>query len=229
MFNKNIIKFVTDDALLYEKRPVAPSLSYAPAWWKSLDKDFVTDNGWISSTVKTCPGFVDLYKNSFALPIDRQMQIQERDGRILWIPEDAGESHADFQTNDFFKNDFYHLKISLNYSICTGKNNKDKFLITNNFWGDRKNIHVLNGVIQPSAPFMIRINMFIPKGFGMLTFEHGDILAHIIPLSGKKYRIKREFLFGEKFNEYHKASLVISKGFRTTVLRRDLNKYVGDR
>ena len=40
MSKTNVIKFVTDDAYIHDHRPMAPSLKYAPEWWKKLPKNF---------------------------------------------------------------------------------------------------------------------------------------------------------------------------------------------
>ena len=42
MSKTNVIKFVTDDAYIYDHKPMAPSLKYAPEWWKKLPRHFVS-------------------------------------------------------------------------------------------------------------------------------------------------------------------------------------------
>ena len=61
MSKTNVIKFVTDDAYIYDHRPMAPSLKYAPEWWKRLPKNFSTqqlDARVFNPTMKQCPGSV---------------------------------------------------------------------------------------------------------------------------------------------------------------------------
>lgn len=218
MSKTNVIKFVTDDAYIYDHRPMAPSLKYAPEWWKKLPRRMVSQdprNAHLNPTAKGCPGFVDLYKYSFALPIDMELELSEyvtEDNKIglRWTSEDAGSIHPDVQTGGAFADRYHHFKIHHKWSFAT--ETPENFLITNNFWGDRLNIHVLNGVMticKNAVP--MRTNMFIPKGFGSLRFKYGDIIAHAIPLSGKKYVVEKEHMIGEEYDKYHRYNITFSR------------------
>ena len=231
MSKTNVIKFVTDDAYIYDHRPMAPSLKYAPEWWKRLPKNFSTqqlDARVFNPTMKQCPGFVELYKHSFALPVDNEIEISEyitADDKlgIRYYPEDSGSVHPDVQTGNAFNEHYHHFKISCRYSFAT--ETPDNFLMTNNFWGDRLNIHVVNGVLpigKNAVP--LRINMYIPKGFGVLKFNYGDIITHAIPLSGKKYIVEKEFMMGEDYRKYHRYNESLMRAHLTgSKIRKEMN------
>lgn len=231
MSKTNVIKFVTDDAYIYDHKPMAPSMKYAPEWWKKLPRHFVapeTTNPVLNPTMKGCPGFIDLYKYSFALPLDLEFELSEfvtDDNKIgiRYCPEDAGTIHPDVQTGDAFSERYHHFKISCRYSFAT--EDADDFLITNNFWGDKLNIHVVNGVMRTCKHAVpLRINMFLPKGFGVLKFNYGDIIAHAIPLSGKKYVVEKEFMIGDEYTKYHKYHSVLSRAHLDgTRIRKEMN------
>lgn len=218
MSKTNVIKFVTDDAYIHDHKPMAPSLKYAPEWWKKLPRHFVSqreNDSVLNPTIKGCPGFVELYKYSFALPLDLEFEISEyitEDNKLglRYYPEDAGSVHPDVQTGNAFSDRYHHFKVSCRYSFAT--ESSDNFLITNNFWGDRLNIHVLNGVLPASKNAVpLRINMYIPKGFGVLKFHYGDIIAHAIPLSDKKYVVEKKLMMGDEYRKYHKYNEVLQR------------------
>ena len=230
MSETNVIKFVTDDAYIYDHKPMAPSMKYAPEWWKKLPKHFVsqgTHNPVLNPTMKGCPGFIDLYKHSFALPLDLELELSEfvtDDNKIgiRYAPEDAGSIHPDEQSGDAFVERYHHFKIHHRWSFAT--ETPENFLITNNFWGDKLNIHVVNGVMPVSKNALpMRINMFIPKGFGHLRFKYGDIIAHVIPLSGKKYVVEKELMIGEEYDKYHKYIKVFGRAhLDATRIRKEM-------
>ena len=65
MSKTNVIKFVTDDAYIYDHKPMAPSMKYAPEWWKKLPRHFVapeTTNPVLNPTMKGCPGFINFWE-----------------------------------------------------------------------------------------------------------------------------------------------------------------------
>ena len=123
----NVIKFVTDDAYIHDYKPMAPSLKYAPEWWKKLPRHFVSQDETqplMNPTMKGCPGFIDLYKNSFALPLDLELEISEfltDDNKIgiRYSPESAGSIHPDVQTGSAFSERYHHFKIVCRYSFVT--------------------------------------------------------------------------------------------------------------
>ena len=227
----NVIKFVTDDAYIYDHKPVAPSMKYAPEGWQQLPQTFVSpapSNPVLNPTMKTCPGFIDLYKYSFALPLDLEFELSEfvtDDNKIgiRYGPNNAGMIHPGEQMGHAFDERYHHFKIHLRYSFAT--ETPENFLLTNNFWGDKLNIHVVNGVLPVGKNALpMRINMFIPKGFGYLTFKNGDIIAHVIPLSGKKYVVEKEFMIGEEYKKYHRYMETFSRlHLNASKVRKDMN------
>ena len=231
MSKTNVIKFVTDDAYIHDYRPMAPSLKYAPEWWKKLPRHFVSQDEAhpvVNPSMKGCPGFIDLYKNSFALPVDCEIELSEfilDDNKVAlrWWPEHAGSIHPDVQTGNAFSDRYHHFKVSCRYSFAT--ESSDNFLITNNFWGDRLNIHVLNGVMPSTKNALpLRINMYIPKGFGYLKFNYGDIIAHAIPLSGKKYVVEKKLMMGDEYVKYHRYHQVLARTrLDATKIRREIS------
>ena len=230
MSKTNVIKFVTDDAYIYDYKPMAPSMKYAPEWWKKLPKHFVSPEIYHpvkNPTVKGCPGFIELYKHSFALPLDLEFELSEfltDDNRIglRYFPETAGSIHPDEQSGHAFAEGYHHFKIHHRWSFAT--ETLERFLVTNNFWGDRLNIHVVNGVMPIyNKPTPMRTNMFIPKGFGHLHFKYGDIVAHIIPLSGKKYVVEKELMIGEEYEKYHKYNKTFGRAhLSSTRIRKEM-------
>ena len=231
MSKTNVIKFVTDDAYIYDHKPMAPSLKYAPEWWKKLPKHFVSpkeNEPLMNPTMKGCPGFIELYKHSFALALDCEIELSEfitDDNKVAlrYWPENAGSIHPDVQTGDAFGDRYHHFKANCRYSFAT--ETPENFLMTNNFWGDRLNIHVVNGVLPVGKNAVpLRINMYIPKGFGVLKFSYGDIITHAIPLSGKKYIVEKEFMMGEDYHKYHRYSESLMRAHLSgSKIRKEMN------
>ena len=71
----------TNQAGVYEYFPINKSTKHLPDWWLSLPKlqNFENEAGipFELSTMKRCPGFVDLYKKSFTLSSYTELKIKQ--------------------------------------------------------------------------------------------------------------------------------------------------------
>lgn len=175
--------------------PITRSTKQFPEWWKKIPGTipFQESNG-ISidrSTMKRCNGFLDLYKNSFTLPMwtDFKIEIgQEEDKSFLrWYISDDTEvtSHDSKQWANNFSQ-FKQIKILSPWRLK--EKTGCKFAFISPSWSlleNLKDFHIMPGVVDYKYQHSTHVNMFVPYKIGEYIINVGTPLAHIIPLTEK--------------------------------------------
>ena len=207
------------------------------SWWNKLPtipRDNVDPT---KANMKTCVGFIDFYKNAISLPSCFELMInydKENNETINWFPpasQNGTNSYQDFakdsyspivevhhpaQWGDAFP-DMRQFKYIYPWHVEGPKNHK--FLITNNFWQTKKDLQVLNGVLDFYYQHSLNLQFFMKAESQEVVFKYGESPAVLVPLNEKiKYKINYNYVSKEEWNRLNASHqhpyIVMSKSYQ---------------
>ena len=94
-----------------------------------------------------------------------------------------------------------------------------KFLITNNFWQTKKDLQVLNGVLDFYNQHSLNLQFFMKAESQKFVFKYGESPAVLVPLNEKiKYKINYNYVSKEEWNRlrahHQHPYLAMSNGYQ---------------
>lgn len=192
---KIVVDTFTNNPLLAQSTAcIQPAARFYPDWWKATNKTFSSVNGnnmvIDGPTIKSCQGIIDLYKNSFILPLwsDLVMEVYEDNYSWQWAELSSPDinSHPPAQFDNPVNNlsQWHHAKFVSPW-FCVSKSDI-KFACVEPVWTTIENnyfIKYLSGVIDFKYQHSMNINMFIPKIPRRLKFDFAQPIYQIIPLT----------------------------------------------
>jgi len=205
----------TASANAYEFSPIEPANKFIPDWWKAIPKTHTPLAGVEMGTMKSCAGFIDLYRKGVMLPIwsDLVVRIQE-DGSYQYNFADllsSAEHHSSAQVGTLLE-DFsaIHLKIHSPWLFECKEGISWHF--SQPVWNQTaaKDYCVLTGILDYRYSTSTNINILFKRANNIVTFSHGDPLVHIIPLSERPLHIKNHLISQEEYNKKYTLNKPIS-------------------
>ena len=197
---------------IHDLFPIRKANHFYPEWWKDLPKTFEVksefDVNVPVSTMKSCIGFINLYRNGFILPLWSDLIIEKDINGCRYqfsSPDNQGiHDHDPAQYVGAFENST-HMKILSPWILKekTGVN----FLWTEPTWNNItlfENLNVLPGIMDFKYQHGSNINALIPNIDIKLLIKAGEPLVHIIPISEKDVKIKTHVITE---NEYKKMNV----------------------
>jgi len=202
---KYVVDFVTNDFKTYEYFPIEKSNRFIPDWWKNIPEQYSNDvfktKGNTLNTLKRCPGFLDVYKHSYTLPLWTECEIIidkdiNEDGYSVMASDGTGiTSHPSFQAGKFMSsNSLIHFKF---HSPWMGYSTKRKDLLWN--WSPAvwNNPKLLNDLFVPTAFRNFRggsgtnIHTFMDSSTNtVLNIDAGTPMIHMVPMTDCKVEVK---------------------------------------
>jgi len=190
---------------LAESYPIKRSSHYTPDWWQTLNsvESVMQRNGITVNvpTMKTCTGIVELFKNSWTIPLWSDFKIKTgADGSFGFVSptklseqiifSEPIECHDSYQYNHAFKK-LIHLKFISPWLMYekTGVN----FLLMGADWtmfDKHPELKILTGILSFHIPATSNINCFLPKQNDEFLLEAGTPLAYLIPITERKVEFK---------------------------------------
>jgi hypothetical protein len=187
---------------------------FLPEWWKYISGHFtqVNDYGMMieRDTIKSCPGFVDHYKQGFMIPLWSDLNIEtDEDGSYKYFFAGAESnddpnykqivSHPASQYGYQLENKI-HLKINTPWSIVekTGV----RFVCVEPTWSyiDKNfDMTILPGNLQFQVNTSTNVNIFLPKKSQSIHLDYGMPLYHIIPMSENDIEFKYHLVDNETY------------------------------
>jgi hypothetical protein len=211
----NVDCFTFNDTAYTNFAPDIASKFY-PKEFKKLDNSIrLKNNPNINSklmsemnTIRLCNGVTDLYTNGFILPswqdiilestIDGNIFLDERTSNMLNKP--AIQIHDRWQFGNDLYPAFNHVKLLSHWFF----KEKTGVQFTWNMcdW-DRSDIadkvRILSAVLDFKHQTATNVNMFIKKD-STISYNAGDPLVHLIPLSEKRVKIHKHLLSVEEYD-----------------------------
>jgi hypothetical protein len=230
-----IVDAFTYDQAHAESYPIVEASKYLPNWWKELP--MVTNDPTFSKghalaktgTMKRCRGFIDMYNNSFILPLWSDVSIEmylSVDGVKQWRYNFSDnisnlEVHHESQFTNFIDYQKYqHIKFQPRWKLKESKG--IKFYVTHPTWNmghTNFKFQVLPGVLNFKYQTSIAINTLwkypdVLEKIDSTLLEADTPLAHIIPLTDKPVNIKTHIVTQEEFNRHSGSTSKFSGIYR---------------
>lgn len=215
---------------IYEMTPIVYAMNAVPEWWKKLDKSELSFD-WKhftsprkTMTMKTCYGFLELYKRGVILEnwCDLKIKVEPNGFRYMFSDGQKPEEHSRHQIGTGFK-DFHQLKLSSPW-IFKEKTGV-KFHFNGTMWDlEDYNFRVVPGVVDFRLNGYTNVNIMIPKIECEYSIPVGQSLAHIIPLSEKNLKIKNHLISRQEYDTISRHSSSLYMGWRGVKKLLDRNK-----
>ena len=207
------------------------SMTRLPDWFSKIEK-----HDHRGSTLRQCPGFIELFKNSISIPMWQDLSLTYKDSEILYIdapnrkniigPDayDIVQQHHNYQWGDQWK---YHTHIKVMNPWIVQCKKPIPFLLHDPTWHKEKitDWQVVPGVNEFVVNSVLHLNMYLPryKKEKTVEWQAGDIMAYLTPLVDTKINIiveqvsTEEYMRQSKFifaNSYPKSLQRINKILR---------------
>lgn len=207
---KLVLDCFTERVNVYDYAPIRLANKNLPDWWKQLPKhEEIDDSLFGRPNMKSCYGLIDLYKTGIILPMWSDIRfLLSPDGSLKFQYSDQ-TSTADFHSPDQRKgwaspDKYTHIKLispwffsckeNISWMLIPPMYNQDdliSYLIC---------IGILNFKYQSSTN--INIILPIPKERKIIQIDHGQPVAHIIPLAdNREIEIKNHLMSAEDYKK----------------------------
>jgi len=208
----NVNCFVHENYLYLEKTaPIAPAYKFYPDWWKNLEKEyFDMESMKTSNNMRTCSGFIELFKKGFILPMWSDLAIKtDVNGKLQSYRYDFSDSksklieHHNSLTEGFYP-DHWIFKLHSPWIIKADRKNL-KFAYLPCTWNHTRppNYTVPTGMIDE---FFIKastnIFLLIDRTKKQDTFiNFGQPMVHYIPITEDHIELRTEVLTDLEFRK----------------------------
>lgn len=213
-----VLDCFTSEMVSYDRFKIDRAVKYLPEWYKKLDRGnpFIDPTKPLRTTMKKCVGFVEYFKNSFALPAWDYIHIRVDDQDVgTSLPGSRITTHSSDQYGSFLDQTYKHFKVVPPWLIHS--NNKVKFIQTFSPWcyspnhNPEKIMH-LPGVVDFYYQNSTNVNLFIRKNNAgippvVITVEPGTPVVFYTPLEDVKLKFKHHLI---SENEYRQRELFIT-------------------
>jgi hypothetical protein len=199
---KIVVDCFVNNPVIYDLFKIDHAHKYAPKEWRQLPpvvdvkslQDPRSKETIPVPTAKRCVGIVNLFTTGFVMPCWSDFKIEMMNDGLFYKHDPMNEldanPHPPFMYWDSLYKGFQHVKISSPWLI------KEKSGV-NFTWNqctysntDRhQTYHALSAVVDFKAQYNTHLNVFIKKG-STVTFNAGDPLVQMIPLSEKELEVK---------------------------------------
>lgn len=203
--------FTTDEAVFKFSRPERAA-KFMPEWFKALPKQVFKDNFLApKSTLRTCPGFIELYKSGFIIPAwsDFNLEIGADYYKFLFADEKStvAQHNLDQIANSPFVKTHLNAKLINPWSVKSEE--KVKLLFTAPTWNDFgfDDISIVPGVTVPDKFLLsLNINLFLKlqSEAKIYSIKFGQPLCHVVPLTDRQIDLRYELITPA---EYERISL----------------------
>lgn len=185
----------------------SPAVEYIPEWWKNTPVEVDVGGVYPVKTLRTCDGFVNLYKQGFVLPMWSDLAIAVKDKNYRWQYSDnfsQATVHYEQQWNSYAASNTYgNIKLHANWR-AKSKQSLEWFFTTPS-WNYRpdNNWYVAQGLINYSKSRDFNVNLFVDitknKTF---VIPVNSALAFMVPLTDKKVVLKHHLVTKEEYERY---------------------------
>lgn len=210
MFKRDlVIDCYTFDKTIFELYKPQHASKFFPEEWKAMPKVYQTkayaynplSNMQIdSATIKTCPGFTDLFSSGFIIPSWSDMNIEALGNDVLChSPSNMGlaETHPRTQVWDSLYEGYQQVKLLSPWLFKVKDDTKFTWMPCKWHRSDlAENFNVMTGVVEYRYQHTTNIQAFIK---GNVFIGAGDPLVHIIPMSDRKIKFNYHLVEGGEF------------------------------
>jgi hypothetical protein len=192
---------------IFDLFPPQQSTKLLPEWFAELKKN---PN---PNTMRSCPGFIDLFKRSISIPLWRDHAITHQNGNILDVNVAGANAETIMNYVDQHHPDQYggafansaHLKLITPYVVSCDTNTP--FLMHDACWHKNNlgEFTVPPGHLEFKHQHGLPVNMYFNTGAEKKTtlLEAGSVIAYLTPLDDVSIEIKTKVVSNEEFNQFY--------------------------
>jgi len=240
MFRKNkiVLDFYTARSDVYDYAPIKKAIKFFPDWWKELPRTVRYDDKLADRpTMKSCEGFLDLYKTGFVHPLWTDLAVlvgkKGTDNYKYQFSDEVSSLtvHPSAQRGaGFHPNDFLHLKLNSPW-VCRCEEDV-KFVVMQSSWNFPT---VTRPVIPPAIIDFkhqsgLNINMFIERRDEDL--EHllgaGQPMLHCIPLDNRDIELRLHLVSTDEYLRHYKRAPSLKFTGKYRYIKKLLSKDKGE-
>jgi len=215
--NKIIVDaFVTDEKYI-NLSPIERASKHWPEWFKNTPNSY--GHGVIKeSTIKQCSGIIDLYKNSFIMPLWTEFIISAENGNLTSYPADR-ETPVSPHPEDQWKTyadpkQYKHIKLNSPWLLKTKE--AINWVVQKPFWNFKlqEPFFIPEGILNFKYQSGTNINMFVDmeKNFETILKFNTPILQ-FIPLTEKEVEFKYHVVSVDKWNKIKIPQIAFSLNY----------------
>lgn len=226
---KIVVDCFTDRPYVMDYAKIDYANKFIPQWWKDLPATHLK-RGDITEmpTMKTCAGFVELYKHGFIIPMWSDLAIEvapttEKEKKIRWHFSDqltTGTVHSDYQRGSYLPtNEYEHFKIGSPWYLKCNRDVYFQFVQPTYNFDHPEVANILPGIVNYKYQHATAINMIFKKTdkFAKYMFNFGQPMVHIVPISEEHVELKHHLVSGEEmrnmFDRGESARLSFRNGY----------------
>lgn len=195
------VYFYTTREEIFNHAKPKKATAHIPEWFKKLQPPhFSKEDGAslkLTRTLRTCPGFINLYRSGFMFPLWSDLSIHIKpSGEYFYRFADGRSSMENHNAEQFagstFEQNYVELKL-INPWFWEAKEKID-FLFSSPTWNGfgYENAVVAPGIYNPQIAAMpANINLLFKKQTEDVIYElnFGQPLVHMIPLSDRPIKL----------------------------------------
>ena len=203
---KIVLDCFTDNPFYYETARINHAIKYLPEWWKKLPTNkeinyLSMDVNVKKSTVKNCPGFIDLYKKSLVIPHWNETRIKvNSDGTYDWLSshETTIENHPRKQFDGWFLNaPLAQVKFVCPWFVRSKENLQ--LFFAEPLWNNENinDLRIIPGVVNTKYISELNINCLIepnPKGERIINSKPLTPLVFLITLPDERIELRHHLI-----------------------------------
>lgn len=207
-----VIDCFTSDPNVFNFFKIEQSAKYLPTWHKNVPKLVKTNHDFVQyvdrPTIRSCYGITEYYKSSYAIRLWSDLILTSDNNSYGYCYADNKSlitTHSDYQTNNYFQNEYHHLKIVCPWLFKSS--NKVKFLLSEPFWSKfdnnvfSNNVMIHSGVLSFLLQREANINLFIKKEQLRIELQANTTIAHLFPLTEDKILFKHHLVGAQELEQ----------------------------
>lgn len=214
-FSKKIkVDIYTSARHAYEINPIEKSVKFIPKWFKDLPKDFFLENNFFpTSTMRRCPGIIDLYTKGFIVPMWSDLaiktsQVHETIEYQFADNRSQIEFHNHQQRGDYLNYKQYnHFKIICPWYVETNED-IDWMMVPCTWNHNPFDYHISLGTMNLHRVPFLNIQCFVPYLDKTFIIEQGTPMIQLVPLSSKPIDLKLHLITPEELDHKRKSNRI---------------------
>jgi hypothetical protein len=216
---KVIVDCFTADKMVHDIVPITRAIKTVPDWWKNLptnNYDSSDVNRLTTVNLKTCAGFLELYKRGFMIEAWGDFNFTVEPNHTYRYDTSRGKiaEHNRIQYGTAFPN-HEHAKLESPWLLKCKKNHYFHFGPAT--WSlDKYDFTIVPGVVEFYYQTTTSINIMIPIRNEKYSFiiPAGNPMVHIIPLNDNfNYEVKNHLVSYEELNRINMDATAFYSGY----------------
>jgi hypothetical protein len=205
----------TSSITAYNFAPIQYSNKFFPEWWKKLPKETLDSDGVPQATMKTCTGFLSVYKNSIIIPCWEDMVIQTTEAEIKCYSVSNSTPFANHpyrQREGYLKN-FHHKKIISPWHFkCKHDVNFSWQKPMYNFENPIDFV-LMDGVVSYKYQHETHINLLFRKTLKTVKLEFLQPLVLLTPHTEKRLIVKNHLVSEQEIRQTNNRVIKYINGY----------------